>query len=147
MEETEFKSFYQDMNQLPCVYQKAILSTRCECPHSSKLNIAEREAVACNFPDAREQCQALFNTTIEKARFALHKLGDSPLTHAEMIKIQVGGIEGLQQVLGDESKLPRVGNLTMKAFIKYPELIDLPVDSIVRSIVHCKVRRKIRKSN
>jgi len=145
MEETEFKSFYKDMNQLPCVYQKAILSTRCECPHSSKLNIAEREAVACNFSDAREQCDALFNTFIQKARFALHKLNDSPLTHAEMIKIQVGGIEGLQEVLGDSAETPRVGNLTMKAYIEFPDLAGLPIDPIVRAIVHCKVRKRSRR--
>ena len=145
MEENEFKSLYKEINQLPCVYQKAILSSRCACPHAQKLNIAEREAVACEFAEARIQCQLLYDAFIEKARFALHKLGDSPLTHAESIKVQVGGIEGLQEILNDETTVPQVGNLTMKVFMEYPELQGLPVETIVRSIVHCEVRRKRRK--
>ena len=142
MEENEFKSLYKEYNQLPCVYQKAILSSRCACPHAHKLNIAEREAVACEFPEARIQCQTLYDAFIEKARFALHKIGDSPLTHAESIKVQVGGISGVQEILSDESPLPQVGQLTMKLFLAYPDLQGLPVETIVRSIVHCKVRQR-----
>ncbi|MDH5257977.1 MAG: hypothetical protein OEX07_08205 [Gammaproteobacteria bacterium] len=144
MEESEFKSIYKDINRTPCVYQKAILSARCECPHGHKLNIAEREAVACDFIEAREQCQILFDSFIQKARFALRKLDESPLTHAETIKIQVGGITGLQDILKDKSSVPKVGNLTMKAFLEYPDLDNLPIDIIVRSIVHCKVRNRSR---
>lgn len=142
MEENEFKSLYDSINQVPCVYQKAILTSRCACPHARKLNLAEREAVACEFGEARVQCQSLYDAFIEKARFALHKINDQPLTHAEVIEVQVGGITGLQEILGDRSQLPQVGNLTMKAFIQFPELENLPVDIIVRSIVHCSVRRK-----
>lgn len=145
MEENEFKSLYKDINHTPCVYQKAILTTRCECPYSHKVNIAEREAVACDFMDARLQCQSLYSAFIEKARFALHKLDDSPLTHAESIKVQLGGITGLQEVLNDQATVPRVGNLSLQAFIEYPDLIGLPVDIIVRSIVHCKVRNRTSK--
>ena len=142
MEENEFKSFYQDINQMPCIYQKAILSTRCECPHAHKINLAEREVVACEFAEARQQCQALYSTFIEKARFALHKADNAALTHAETIKVQVGGITGLQKILNDTTATPRVGNLIMKAFIEYPELEGLPVDVIIRSIVHCQVRKR-----
>lgn len=142
MEENEFKSLYKDINHTPCVYQKAILTARCACSHAQKLNIAEREAVACEFAEARVQCQSLYDAFIEKARFALQKLGESPLTHAESIKVQVGGIAGLQEILGDEAPVPQVGQLTMKAFLEYPDLEGLPIEVIVRSIVHCKVRRK-----
>ena len=142
MEENEFKSLYKDINHTPCIYQKAVLSTRCACPHAQKLNIAEREAVACEFADARVQCETLYNAFIHKARFALHKIGESPLTHAESIKVQVGGITGLQKILVDESPVPQVGSLTMKAFLEYPDLERLPIDVIVRSIVNCKVRKK-----
>ena len=145
MEENEFKSFYQNINHTPCVYQKAILSARCECPHAQKMNIAEREVVGCQFPEAREQCNALYTAFISKARFALHKLDDTPLSHAETIKVQVGGITGLQQVLGDKAEIPRVGNLIMKAFIQYPDLLNLPIENIVRNIVHCKVRNRKKK--
>lgn len=142
MEENEFKSLYKEINHTPCVFQKAILTARCACPHAQKVNIAEREAVACEFTEARVQCQALYDAFIEKARFALQKLGDSPLTHAESIKVQVGGITGLQEILGDDTAMPQVGKLTMRAFLEYPDLEGLPVDTIIRAIVHCKVRRK-----
>jgi len=145
MDEKEFKAVYGDINGTPCVYQKAILTRRCECPHAHKLNLAEREAVACGFMEAREQCQQLYSSFIEKARFALKKTSNDPLTHGESIKVQVGGITGLQKVLGDNSETPRVGQLTMKAFMRYPGLIDLPIEPIIREIVTCVVRRK-RKS-
>ncbi|MDX1810937.1 MAG: hypothetical protein R3240_03250 [Gammaproteobacteria bacterium] len=142
MEEKEFKTLYAEVNELPCVFQKAILSARCSCSHAQKLNIAEREAVACQNADARINCEAVYQAFIEKARFALHKLNDAPLTHAESIKVQVGGVSGLQEVLGDQAEVPRIGDLIMKAYLQYPDLQDLPVDEIVRSIVHCKVRQR-----
>ncbi len=142
MDEENYRNAYRELNTTPCVYQKALLSKRCECRHGHFFQLAEREAVACEFPEARAQCAALYDLVADKARFALHKKDDEPLTHAQAMKVQLGGVTGLQQLLGDEQPTPEMGRLILKLNMRYPDLMGLPVDEIVRAIVHYQVRRR-----
>jgi len=81
------------------------------------------------------------------ARFALHLTSaDSPLPHAREIKVQTGGLLGLQGLLhpeksGAETVVNAIG-LIDEAITKFGRLEELPYDIIVQAIVKFEGRKK-----
>jgi hypothetical protein len=98
MDESAFRRARDRANPQPCAFEKAILARFCSCSLAERQNIAEREAVACGSPPAREQCAALRALLRQNSAFAL-KLTQvhAPLPHAKEMKVQCGGLRGLQQ--------------------------------------------------
>ena len=47
MDETAFRQVRKAAVELPCPFEKALLAGCCACSLSARMNIAEREAVAC----------------------------------------------------------------------------------------------------
>lgn len=54
-----------------CPFERALLSRCVGCGRSRRLNLAEREAIACGDPAVREHCQAFYQELHENAQFAL----------------------------------------------------------------------------
>ncbi len=145
MEENEFKKTYRTVNNAPCIFAKAILRRCCACSRSQKLFIAEREAVACKSPGGRQRCEEVLEVLRDKATFAL-KLShiDSPLPHAKELKVQCGGMLGLEasltqqvsEVVGD------IHQLLEKAFAQYGAAETLPYTEVVRTITAYQSRKK-----
>jgi hypothetical protein len=82
-----------------------------------------------------------------KARFALHTTSaNGPLPHAREIKVQTGGMLGLQAVVYPErSAAQNVDNILGiidRALQEYRNLDRLPYDVMVQSIVKFEGRRK-----
>ncbi len=57
--------------QHSCPFERALLSRCVGCGRSRKLNLAEREAIACGDPVVREHCLAFYQALHENAQFAL----------------------------------------------------------------------------
>lgn len=150
MDQDAFRETYQQVNKRYCVYEKAILTHQCTCSESEKLNIAEREAAHCRSDTAQAQCMLFLNILKKHARFAL-KLADntSILPHGKAIKIQVGGLRGLQQVLnsGQEPAGPvnDVAGLIAQAIDTYKDLDKLPFSTIMRQVAAYQGRKRVRK--
>ena len=104
MDETAYQSARGEINRLPCVFEKALLSRCVVCELSVRHLLAERETVACTEPLARAVCGQLSGLLREKSTFAL-KLTDTAriLPHAMMMKVQCGGLNGLKDVLDPEA--------------------------------------------
>ena len=82
MEENEYRETYQDINTLPCVFERAILVRCADCEQAKRLYLAEREAVACRSVDAHIDCSALQALMHDNARFVLHQSHiDGPTLH------------------------------------------------------------------
>ena len=54
-----------------CPFERALLSCCVRCDRSRKLNLAEREAIACGDAAVREHCLAFYQALHENAQFAL----------------------------------------------------------------------------
>jgi hypothetical protein len=54
-----------------CPFERALLSRCVACARSRKLNLAEREAIACDDPAVREHCLTFYQALHENAQFAL----------------------------------------------------------------------------
>jgi hypothetical protein len=138
MDEDIYRETYRRMNPLPCVFEKAILRTCCRCTLAQRLNLAEREAVACTANEAQERCRGVLESLHEKAMFTVrapHETG--PLPHGKEIRIQCGGLLGLSHAMDDTREIDAVEDvdaLLRQAIAHYGDRQGLPYQEIVRAI-------------
>ena len=147
MDEKEFKKTYRDVNEAPCVFAKAILRRCARCSRSQKLFIAEREAVACKSPGARQRCAEVLEVLHNKAIFALRlPHPEVVLPHGKELKVQCGGMIGLQQALLDSEQpaevVEDIHDLLEEAVDDYGDVESLPYGEVVRGITGFKPRGK-----
>ena len=116
-----------------CPFEKSILSNCAACSKAEKRNIAEREIVSCNDREALQRCIALRDLLRHNFTFALGKPHiDGPLPHAQEMRLQCGGLKGLQSALDDSDDVRDVSELVAMAQQKFGELADFPYSLIVQ---------------
>lgn len=147
MEEDEYRETYDAVNERRCVFEKAISSRRAVCSKSLRFHLADREGISCRSASGNALCAVLLPLMRSKARFALHLTSaEGPLPHAKEIRVQTGGLLGLQeQVYPDRQGQDRVDdiiNIVDTALQCYGRPEDLPYDAIVQAIVRFEGRRK-----
>jgi len=149
VEENEYRSTYKAVNRRRCIFEKTILSRRCSCIYSNRFYLADREGISCDSEESRRRCERFLGLLRENARFALHISSlEDELPHAKEIKVQNGGLLGLQRSLRPElHSHDQVDNIT--GLIRFGEqtcgsLEKLPYREIVKSIVHFEGRKRPR---
>lgn len=148
MDETEFKATYRDYNERPCIFAKALLSRCAGCSRAQKLNIAEREAVACKSEAALQQCRELLPLLRAKALFALKLTHiEGALPHGKEIKVQCGGLFGLRAAQAPtlEGPVTDIYSLITAAVADYGGLPSLPYSEIVKAVVSYEPRKRGRQ--
>ncbi len=145
MDEKKYRKTYDELQGIPCVFEKILLARRCDCRNARRFAIAEREGVKCDSRIAQRDCAALLLLLHQYARFALH-LPDAtpPLPHGKEIKVQGGGLLGLQRTIHPEIKNEKVNDvygLIINARELYEELASVPVEEIIRGISTYQGRR------
>lgn len=146
MDEQEYRSTYQSINELRCVFEKAILSRRCACSCCARFHLADREGAACESLSAHQRCSAFLHQLRHNALFAL-KLTQlqGELPHAKEIKVQTGGLLGLQQILSNEptaDSVDDIAGLLTQALLHHPSLEALPYPRIMQSVVNFEGRKR-----
>ena len=147
MDEQQYRDTYHSINERRCVFEKTINSRRCTCDKSRRFHLADREGIACTSTAANALCRELLDQMRSKARFALHLTSaDAPLPHAREIKVQTGGLLGLQELLhpemaGAENVENAIG-LIDAALTRFGSLGNLPYDIMVQAIVKFEGRKK-----
>lgn len=131
------------VNPNPCVFGKVILSRHCACTYVNKRYAAEREMVACSVDTEREQCDELLGLLRKNSAFAL-KLTHivSPLPHGPEMRVQCGGLQGLQLEVDGATNVADIAKLIAAARVKFGSLENFPYSKIVQSVVSCEVRKK-----
>lgn len=140
MEEDEFRATYRQINTRRCVFEKAINSRVCSCEKARRFHLADREGVSCESEHGHDLCEALLNRMRENARFALRTPKvDGPLPHSREIRVQNGGLFGLNRLLGctagDVSRISNIFALTTKAESRFGTLDRIPYAQIIQSIL------------
>jgi hypothetical protein len=143
MDEHSYHVTRQQINPLPCVFEKALLCQAAVCEAAQRVCLAEREMVACRDPVARASCGQLLTLLRANSNFAL-KLKDAQriLPHAMMMKIQCGGLTGLKDLLDEDAHAPDILKLVRLAQTGYPSLEDLPFSRIVQGVAHWQIRKR-----
>ena len=142
VDESEFRQKLQSTDPQACPFGKAILALCCGCSLSRNRAIAEREVVICARAAAREQCCELYELLRRNSSFALKQAhADEPLTHAGNMKVQCGGLHGLQQVLDAAEGVVDVAELVAASRQKFGSLEELPYSRIIQSVAAFQVRK------
>jgi hypothetical protein len=133
MDETAFRQVLITSIQHYCPFEKSVLTHCVSCSKAQKHNIAEREVVACNSGETHQRCIGLRDSLRHNFTFALGKLHiDGPLPHAQEMRMQCGGLKGLQFMLDGGDQVHDVAALLEIAQKKFGGLADFPYAQIVR---------------
>lgn len=149
VEENEYRSTYHAINQRRCNFEKAVLSRRCDCICATRFYLADREGIACDSVSGQERCKRFLQLLRENARFILRLTEiNQELPHAKEIKVQRGGLLGLQKVLhpqlGDYEQIDDIAGLTSLGEKLFGSLEQLPYQDILKSIARFQGRRRPR---
>lgn len=143
MDEIAFMHALGAINPKPCAFGKVILSRHCACSKVYKRYAAEREMVACSVDTEREQCSALLDLLRQNSMFALKLTHITPpLPHGPEMRVQCGGLQGLQLEVDGTEDVVDVSALVAAARLKFGSLENIPYSKIVQSVVSCEVRKK-----
>ena len=144
LNESAYKATYDDKVRLSCPFEKAILSRCAECDQAHKFNIAEREAVACSAAVPRENCLTLHGMLHQNAVFTLKLIHpDQPLPHAKEIKVQCGGLLGVQRLFDQEaSTVENVHALVGEIQNRYGTMQEVSFQEVVKEIAAFEGRRR-----
>jgi hypothetical protein len=134
MDEAAFRQKLSEMLERPCSFEKAVLARCVSCAQSQKFQIAEREAVKCQKPASLSRCISLHELLRHNFSFALGKVHDEEvLSHVQEMRVQCGGLKGLQYVLEDDAEVDDVNELVDSLLQKWGEFGEIPFSEVVHA--------------
>ncbi len=141
--EDAYHAARKSVNPTPCAFEKGVLACCVACSKAEKHLLAERETMNCSEPAAQARCLELKTLLRGHSAFAL-KLArpGQPLPHAKELKIQCGGLKGLQAALTGSDAVGDVFALIESALASHGTLEELPYSDIVQGVVHFEARRR-----
>ncbi len=138
MDETAFRQKLAESIVRPCTFEKS-LQTRCVgCARAGRTQIAEREAVTCQNEASLARCTELHGFLHHSFAFALGLVREETvLSHAQEMRVQCGGLKGLQFVLDEDAVVDNVDGLVESAVQKWGELAEIPYSEVVHAAALC----------
>ncbi len=149
MEESEYKSTYSEIVRIRCEFEKSLTNNKARCAHARHFWLADREGYACKSEQASATCRHLLDELRVNSRFIL-KIAQTAekLPHNMEIRVQVGGLHGIEQLFGPYQSEPieDIHKLIAKAEAEYGSLDKLPFDRIVQSVSRYQGRKSRKRS-
>jgi len=138
MDENAFRQKLSEAIVRPCTFAKPMLTRCVACERSDRVQIAEREAVTCRNAASLARCTELHGHLRHSFAFALGQVrDDTVLSHAQEMRVQCGGLKGLQYVLNDSAEVDNVDALMESAVQKWGELAEIPYSEVVHAAALC----------
>ncbi len=132
MDESAYKSMRGSWSDRTCAFEKTVLTKCVYCSQVEKHNLAEREVVLCQDALHRSRCISLYQLLRSNFTFALGVTHiDDPLPHAKEMRLQCGGLIGLQYVVDGKVEVNDVSQLLDAAQQSFGELEQLPFQEVV----------------
>ena len=157
MDEQEYKATYNRINPLKCVFEKAMCSLKCNCSQGSMFRLADRHGFSCHSPVHQKNCADLLNHLRARTRFVFKLTDiDGPLPHNKEIRVQNGGLLGLQKLLYGESpdainenrandgRVNDVSGLVDELLKNYGSIERLPYDRVMPMVMAYEARPRRR---
>ena len=134
MDEDAFRHMLDEVIERPCVFEKAILTCCVKCGRAERMQIAEREAVTCQDGQSLSRCTELHDGLRRSFAFALGEMrSDIALPHAQEMRVQCGGLKGLQDVLTGSAEVEDVDALLQDSMRQFGTLADFPYSQVVHA--------------
>ncbi len=148
MDEDNYRQIYQRINGAPCVFEKGILSQKCKCSYQHTFRLADRHGVGCTDTVMQQSCKAFLDHLRQQTRFVFKIDIDGPLPHNKEIKVQNGGMLGVQKLLlNDDSAqvVEDIADLMQQSIALYGSVDEIPFNLIMPSVTNYKTRPKRQK--
>ncbi len=150
MEEDEYKSIYNELASVRCVFEKALTNNQAKCRLAKHYCLADREFYSCEDAESSFMCGKLLEKIRKRSAFVFKLRNiDRPLPHNMEIRVQVGGVTGLLKLVDSPVEgmhgVPKVDDISgvlNKAVAKYGSLNDLPFSKIIQSVEQFQGRRR-----
>ena len=148
MDEQEYRKTYSEINNVRCVFEKALCSLGCSCSKAQQFRLADRIGYGCASEAAQKQCSVFIEYLRKQTRFVF-KLNEitGPLPHNKEIRVQNGGMLGLQKLVQGEQHQEKVEDIFMllqNVVKQYGGIDKLPYDVLMQSVMAYKARPKRR---
>ncbi|HUY03479.1 MAG TPA: hypothetical protein VMV33_09355 [Rhodocyclaceae bacterium] len=143
MDESTYGSVADGIKRSPCIFERALLASCAACSLVQRHALAEREILACTDPVAQAGCRGFREALRQNSSFALKLThADQRLPHALEMKLQCGGLRGLQQaLLGTEGTIDAHA-LLEQALVRYGSLAELPYSRIIQGVAAWSGRKR-----
>jgi len=131
-------------NATLCPFSKPIIGRWCRCPFAKLSDRCAGKMVCIRAGECLPGCTHLLDVLKDRSRFILHSHNeDAQLTHAQLMKIRCGGLQGMQRVLElPDDKPPAVLEVIEAANARYGDVDRFPFNEIVQDIQAFSHRRK-----
>jgi len=126
--------------EMPCVFKPALMAQTVSCDMLARRSVAEREVMMCRQVMAHMNCETLERLILERSTFPLRLKPGAPLTHAMVMRLHAGGLQGLQTVLS--APQAEVHGMVQQAQSDYGGLAALPWARIVEQVMAWQPRRR-----
>ena len=135
------------MSEYKCPYSDTLVSTQFACVLATPVVRRGGAEVACATAAAHARCGALFQHMKQAALPAFGVQDDLlSMPHSVLIKIQHGGLLGLQRVMDNASAVGQtvtnIHDLVERAQHRYGDHASLPYSEFVQDITAYKLRRR-----
>jgi len=146
MDQDAFRETYREVNENFCAFEKSVLINQCNCSKAERFCIAEREGVHCLSEEGQARCLDALSILRDHATFALRELTEGKLPHGKAMRVQIGGMRGLNKLLnGDDTQVPDVDATLQAAIQRWGSLEQLPFSEIMPSIAAYKGKTRARR--
>ena len=146
MDQDAFRETYREVNENFCAFEKSVLTNQCNCSKAERFCIAEREGVHCLSEEGQARCLDALSILRDHATFALRELTEGKLPHGKAMRVQIGGMRGLNKLVnGDDTQVPDVDAILQAAIQRWGSLEQLPFSEIMPSIAAYKGKTRARR--
>lgn len=150
MEEDEYKSTYNELASVRCVFEKALTNNHAKCHLSRHFYLADREGYACKAAESSIDCAELLEKLRKKSLFVfkLRNIAGS-LPHNMELRVQAGGIIGLQKSVDMQGEnkhgtaaVENINGVLSRAVEKFGSLENFPFSEIIQSVKQFQSRQR-----
>jgi hypothetical protein len=146
MDQDAFRETYREVNENFCAFEKSLLINQCKCSKAERFCIAEREGVHCLSEEGQARCLDALSILRDHATFALRELTEGKLPHGKAMRVQIGGMRGLNKLLNsDDTQVSDVDAILQAAIQRWGSLEQLPFSEIMPSIAAYKGKTRARR--
>ena len=148
MDEDSYREAYERINTAPCAFEKGILSLKCRCAYQHMFRLADRHGVGCRDALMQQYCSSFLNHLRKQTRFVFKINIDGPLPHNKELKVQNGGMLGVQKLLLSNApdEVDNIAGLMTQSIELYGSIENIPYNRIMPSVTAYQTRPKRRSA-
>lgn len=135
------------MEQFKCAFKHTLIGRQFACEHAIEITSREGPNIACNSASMHTRCGILMAGMRRVAVPAFGVEDDlTKMPQSVLVKIQFGGLLGLQALLTDEGHaadaVANIARLVTRAESRYGDVAEVPCADLTPAITTYKLRRR-----